>query len=255
MTVDLHFRKSGNGQPLIILHGLFGSSDNWQTIGKKLAENFTVYLVDLRNHGHSPHSAEFSYRLMCDDLHQLIVNENLTDIILCGHSMGAKVAMMYTQQFPERISKLIVVDMGIKKYPPHHQIIFDALFAVDTEKISSRKEAEDILKNKIDDNGVLQFLLKNLYWKENGKLEWRMNVKVIHDKIDEILLAIPDKVIKNETLFIRGEKSNYILESDWSEIKKLFPFSRLETVKGSGHWVHAEAPVEFYHLLGNFIKS
>lgn len=253
MTIDLHFRKSGNGQPLIILHGLFGSSDNWQTIGKKLSEKFTVYLVDLRNHGHSPHTDEFSYGSMCNDLHQLIVNENLTDIILCGHSMGAKVAMMYTQQFPERISKLVVVDMGIKKYPPHHQLIFDAIFAVDTETINSRKEAEEILKTRIDDHGVLQFLLKNLYWKENGKLAWRMNVKVIHDKIDEILTAIPDVVVKNETLFIRGEKSNYIPESDWNDIKKLFPFSTLETVKGSGHWVHAESPIEFYRILDDFI--
>jgi len=255
MTVDLHYRKSGYGQPLIILHGLFGSSDNWQTIGKKLAEDFSVYLVDLRNHGHSPHSDEFSYELMCEDLHQLIKNEKLNDIILCGHSMGAKVAMFYTQKFPEQISKLIVVDMGIKKYPPHHQLIFDAIFSVDTDKISSRKEAEEILKNKIEDQGVLKFLLKNLYWKEEGKLAWRMNVRVISEKIDEILSAVPPVVVKNETLFIRGEKSNYILEDDWQEIMKIFPQAKLETIAGSGHWVHAEAPVEFYNVLTKFIQQ
>ncbi|MFZ5553207.1 MAG: alpha/beta fold hydrolase [Bacteroidota bacterium] len=253
MTVDLHFRKMGQGQPLIILHGLFGSSDNWQTIAKKLSENFLVYLVDLRDHGHSPHTSDISYPLMCDDLHQLVINENLHDIILCGHSMGGKTAMFYTQRFSEKTDKLVVVDMGTKKYPPHHQLIFDAIFSINTDVISSRKDAEEILKRKIEDNGVLQFLLKNLYWKEEGKLAWRMNVKLLFDKMDNILAPVPQVAVQNETLFIRGEKSNYITDNDWPGIQELFPHSQLVTVAGSGHWVHAEAPVAFYEALSSFI--
>lgn len=251
--MNLHFRTYGTGQPLVILHGLFGTSDNWQTLGKAFAEKFTVYLVDLRNHGHSPHSPEMDYWLMADDVKNLFDAEGISNAILMGHSMGGKTAMFFAQLYPELLSKLIVVDMGAKKYPPHHQVIFDALSAVDLNLVKSRKEAEKIISSHFNDQGVIQFLLKNLYWVSEGQLAWRMNLPVLIEKIDSILEEVPQRVCEIPTLFIRGGKSNYILEEDWSTIQEIFPNSELKSIATAGHWVHAEAPKEFYGLVMDFI--
>lgn len=252
--MKLHYRTIGEGvTPLIILHGLFGTSDNWQTLGKAFAEKFTVYLVDLRNHGHSPHSPEMDYWLMADDVKKLFDAEGISNAILMGHSMGGKTAMFFAQLYPELLSKLIVVDMGAKKYPPHHQVIFDALSAVDLNLVKSRKEAEEIISSHFNDQGVIQFLLKNLYWLNEGQLAWRMNLPVLIEKIDSILEEVPQRVCEIPTLFIRGGKSNYILEEDWSAIQEIFPNSELKTIATAGHWVHAEAPKEFYGLVMDFI--
>lgn len=243
----------GSGQPLVILHGLFGTSDNWQTLAKAFAEKNTVYLVDQRNHGHSPHSDEMDYFAMADDLKELFDENKLENVVLMGHSMGGKTSMFFAQQYPRLLDKLIVADMGAKKYPPHHQLIFEALLDVDLEKVKTRREVEDIIKSHIQDNGVIQFLLKNLYWTDKEKLAWRMNLPVLHRDIEQILEAIPPKTCDVNTLFIRGEKSNYILESDWDDIQSQFPNSKLETIMGAGHWVHAEAPKEFYKIVSEFI--
>ncbi len=251
--MNLHYRILGSGQPLIILHGLFGSADNWQTLAKGFAEKFKVVLVDLRNHGHSPHSDEMNYDVMAEDVFELIQKENLQNSILMGHSMGGKTAMFFAQMHEELLDKLIVVDMGLKKYSPHHQEIFDAVRGLDTDKIKSRKEAEEHLRKTITDQGVLQFLLKNLFWSDKEKLDWRFNLHVLYREIENILEAVPNQRVDVKTLFIRGEKSNYILDEDFEDIKKRFPNSEIKTVMGAGHWVHAEKPREFYEVVSGFI--
>ena len=254
--MKLHYRKLGEGQPLLILHGLFGSSDNWQTLGKKFAEDFEVYLVDQRNHGRSPHTDEFSYELMAEDLHELITDLGLSDVILVGHSMGGKTIMQFAQNYPELIKKMIVVDMGPKKYASHHDSILAGLNAIDVDVVKSRKEADAILSEYVPQPGVKQFLLKNLYWEVPGEqLAWRINIPVLSDKINSILDSIQLETDETETLFIRGEKSNYILDSDFENIKKLYPNSEIKTIYDAGHWVHAEKPAEFYEMVFSYCKN
>ena len=250
--MKLHYRELGAGKPLVILHGLFGFSDNWQTHAKKFAEYFRVILVDLRNHGHSPWSEDFSYRLMSEDLEELAKDLNLNKFILLGHSMGGKVAMHYAQSHASRLEKLIIVDIGIKKYPMHHEHILAGMHALDLEKLQSRSESEVILRRHIDSEGVIQFLLKNLYWKEKGQLAWRMNLPVLERQMEEILAAVPDVEVRTTTLFIRGEMSNYILDDDWNDIENLFPDSDLCTIQNAGHWVHAEQPQVFIDAVLSF---
>ncbi len=239
--MKLFYREYGEGKPFVILHGLFGFSDNWTSHAKKLADYYRVILVDLRNHGHSPWSDEFSYELMVKDLNELVALLNLKKFILLGHSMGGKVAMRYAQLNPESLDKLVVVDMGVKEYPPHHQHIITAIKAIDTTKLSSRSEAELHLKKYVENEGIIQFLLKNLYWKEKGKLEWRMNFPILEKNMSEILKELPFKESWVTTLFIRGSLSNYILNEDIDDLEKNFPDSNLVTVSNAGHWVHAEA--------------
>ena len=252
--MKLHYRKYGEGQPLIILHGLFGSSDNWQTLGKKFAENFEVYLVDQRNHGHSPKSNEFNYQLLSDDLYKLITDLELENITLIGHSMGGKTVMHFAQEHPLFIKKLIVVDIGPKAYPMHHDIILAGLNSLDLSAIKSRGQADKQLSKFIEDIGVKQFLLKNLYWIEKGQLGWRINIPVLEKKMPDILAAIPDKIVETHTLFIRGEKSNYIVEDDFQNIYDQFPNSEIETIYDAGHWVHAENPFSFYNMVLEFSR-
>ncbi len=250
--MELSFRELGTGKPLVILHGLFGFSDNWQTHAKKFSDYYRVILVDLRNHGHSPWSEEFSYQLMVNDLVELFNKLNLTDVILLGHSMGGKVAMHFAQSHSEFIEKLIVVDMGIKEYPLHHQHILKAFDSIDLNKLTARSEAERILSSFIESKGVVQFLLKNLYWRDKGKLAWRVNFKVLQSSMPEILSALPKNEVLLPTLFIRGALSDYILASDIEEIENLFPDSQFVTIDNAGHWVHAEAPEEFTDAVLSF---
>lgn len=238
--MKLHYRELGEGKPFVILHGLFGYSDNWQTHGRKLAEYFRVIMVDLRNHGHSDWSDEFSYELMVSDIKELFDDLNLNDAILLGHSMGGKVAMSFAQNYPELLDKLIVVDMGIKAYPPHHQKILEAVCTLDLSKLSNRLEADEHLSKYIDSEAIRQFLMKNIYWKEKGKLAWRMNLSVLEKEMDNILSAIENKECLVQTLFIRGALSNYILDEDILDIEKVFPDSDVVTIENAGHWVHAE---------------
>ena len=252
--MKLNFRRSGDGEPLIILHGLFGSLDNWQTISKKFAENFTVYLVDQRNHGHSPHSDEMNYFAMADDLAELMESENISKANLLGHSMGGKTILFFAQNYAEKIKKMIVADMGMKRYPPHHDVIFNALLSADLEKLKTRKEVEDHVEQYISDPAVVAFLLKNLYWKEKDQLAWRMNLQVLYREIDEILTSVPDKEITSPTLFIRGGKSNYITDDDMEKIRQQVPQAAFVTIEKAGHWIHAEAPREFYEAVMNFLR-
>jgi pimeloyl-ACP methyl ester carboxylesterase len=250
--MKLYYRQLGEGKPLVILHGLFGFSDNWQTHAKKLAEYYEVTLVDLRNHGHSPWSAEFSYALMVEDLHELLAVLHIEKPILLGHSMGGKLAMHFDQSYPQFIEKLIVVDMGVKAYPPHHAHILAAIHAIDLSKMNARSEAEAILQTFVESEGIRQFLLKNLYWEEKGKLAWRVNFPVLEASMPEILAALPEHESFTPTLFIRGLLSNYILDEDSAQLESYYPDSQLASIPNAGHWVHAEAPDAFIDEVLSF---
>jgi len=251
--MKLNFKKIGNGNPLLILHGLFGSLENWGSLGKKFAENNLVYLIDLRNHGRSPHSEEMSYDLMADDLLELIQDENINSPIILGHSMGGKAALLFAEKYPKYLNKLIVADIGMKAYPMHHDEILKGLNSVKLQEISSRNQAQQSIQVHINNIDIQQFLLKNLYWIEKGKLAWRMNLKEIEKNIEEILVKI--NIHKNpiNTLFIRGEMSNYILEEDFEDILKSFPNAEIKTIPKVGHWLHAENPIDFYKIVREFI--
>lgn len=254
--MQLRFKKTGEGRPLIILHGLFGSSDNWQTLAKHFAENnFAVYLVDQRNHGHSPHTSTISYKLMADDLLQFITGEKISNACIIGHSMGGKTAMLFTLDNPSIVSKLVVVDMAPKYYPPHHRAILDALLSVDLTKLKTRKEVEQVLSEKITDMSTRQFLLKNLYWKDNEQLAWRFNLTVLDKKINNLSEAISGNAFNKPVLFIRGEKSNYISEEDAGSIKSLFPLAQIVTAPVAGHWVHADNPKWLLETCLTFLSN
>lgn len=253
--MKLNYRKLGEGRVLIILHGLFGSSDNWQTLGRKYAEKYTVYLVDQRNHGHSNRSTEFSYELLANDLLELMNDEGIENAHLLGHSMGGKTVMTFVQLYPTKVDKLIVADIAPKGYAPHHQTILAALASVDLEVMNTRKEVEDHISTYIPDPGTKQFLLKNLYWNEHQQLDWRINIPVLTANMDLIIGPITTDVVETPTLFLRGEKSGYILDDDLEDIHQQFPNSKVQTIAGAGHWLHAEKPEEFYNLTSNFLEE
>lgn len=250
--MKLHFKKQGTGQPIIILHGLFGMLDNWQSIANELATSFEVWLLDARNHGHSPHSNEFTYDAMAHDLHQFILDHGIKKPIIVGHSMGGKTAMRHAQLYSAEIKKLVVVDMGIKKYPVHHHQIIAALKAVPVRQLQSRKEAEEFMKPHISEMGIRQFLLKSLHRNSDGTYNWRFNLDVIAEEISNVSEALPESNVELPTLFIRGAMSNYITEEDFEDIQNMFLNSSIETIEKAGHWVHAEAPDRVIKLIEAF---
>lgn len=250
----LNFRTLGAGHPLIILHGIFGSSDNWQSQAKVLAEKYKVYLVDLRNHGNSFHADEFHYGLMSNDILALMEAEGLSEASILGHSMGGKVAMHVACRFPEKIRQLIVVDIAPRHYLPHHQQIFEGFHSVQLSALKSRKEADEQMAAKIGDFGVRQFILKNLYRNKEGQFSWKLNLSVIEKNIEQVGAALPEVYrFDKETLFIRGSKSDYIRDEDKATILKQFPKASIETVTGAGHWVHAEKPADLLAMVTDFL--
>ncbi|MDP1800873.1 MAG: alpha/beta fold hydrolase [Bacteroidota bacterium] len=256
--MKLAYREFGQGQPLVIMHGLFGQSDNWNTLAKQFAEKgFHVFTLDLRNHGLSPHSDVWNYEVMADDLKEFIDEHKLKNTIVLGHSMGGKVAMFFELKYTNVASKIIVADISPRAYEPHHDSVLKALNAVDFSKIKTRKEAEAILNTYLDDFGTKQFLLKNIYWRDtdNNIMDWRFNLKAITQNYNNIGAAIPAGSSNVATLVVRGERSDYIAESDLVDFKDHFPNFKLETVLGSGHWIHAEKPKEFFEAVMLFIRS
>ena len=252
----LHSRIIGEGKPLLILHGFLGMSDNWKTLGNQYSQNeFQAHLIDQRNHGKSFHSDDFDYELLADDLKNYMVHHNISSANLIGHSMGGKTVMQFACSNPKLVEKLIVADIAPKYYPPHHSEIINGLVSLNFEKINSRTEADNELAKHLSDFGIRQFLLKNLYWVEKGKLGFRFNLSILQNKIEEIGENISSTAtFTGETLFLRGDKSEYILQNDFDIIKRHFPKAAINTISNAGHWLHAENPKEFLSETLNFLN-
>lgn len=257
MSVILHANILGEGNPLVIIHGFLGMSDNWKTLAAQYAEKgFQVHAIDLRNHGKSFHSSDWGYDYMVQDVFDYCEYHNLNTISVIGHSMGGKVAMLLATIYPDLVENLIVADIGPKYYAPHHQTILQALNSVDFAVKPSRSEVEQIVSRYITDFGTKQFLLKNLYWVESGQLGFRFNLKVFTENPSVIGEALPfENHFEKKTLFLRGDKSDYILEADFETILYHFPNAIIETVSNAGHWLHAENPKEFFEKTIRFLNQ
>jgi len=240
---------------LIVLHGLFGSSDNWQTAAKNLSEHFTVHLMDMPNHGKSPAMEPFDYEAMAKAVKDTCDQIPAKKYYLLGHSMGGKAAMRFAQLYPEVLLALVVVDIGPRSYIRHHDFVFNAVNQVNLDQVSSRKEVEEIIGREIEDWTVQQFILKGLTRNSEGKYEWRTQFGILEENIDNILAAIPMEPVNTPTLFIAGGKSNYILPQDHTEILKTFPNADFKTIADAGHWVHAEKPGELAEMVTHFCFS
>lgn len=252
----LYSRIEGEGKPLLIIHGFLGMSDNWKSFGSLYAaEGFQVHMLDLRNHGRSFHSDDFSYEIMVNDVLEYCQHHNLSNISIIGHSMGGKVAMLFATTYTDLVEKLIVADIGPKYYAPHHQDILAGLNAVDFSEKPDRSQVEETLYPFIPDFGTRQFLMKSLYWETPGQLAFRFNLPVFNAKIEQIGVALPaEKSFEKPTLFIRGGNSCYILDTDLPEIQNHFPNFKLATIPNAGHWLHAENPKLFFEETSNFLK-
>lgn len=257
MNEMLHSNIIGAGQPLLILHGFLGMSDNWKTLGTQYAdEGYQVHLIDQRNHGKSFWSEDFSYDLMAEDVLRYMDKREIQQAAILGHSMGGKTAMRFACNYPQRVEKLLVADIAPKYYPPHHQEILNGLNAMDLPSYDSRGEADKALKAHIPDFGTRQFLLKNLYWKEKGLLAFRFNLDVLTEEYEAVGEAIgSSETFPGSTLFLRGDRSEYISPSDEEEIRKHFPFATVITISNAGHWLHAENPGEFFTRSMEFLRA
>ena len=252
--MQLNFKKLGAGKPLVILHGLFGSADNWFSISKELKDNYTLYLIDQRNHGDSPQSEEWNYEVMADDLKEFMDGEKLEKVFLMGHSMGGKTAMNFALKFPEKVEKLIVADIAPRYYPVHHQTILEGLNAIDLKGIQSRKEADDELAKYIPEIGIRQFLLKSLGRDSEGFV-WKINLPVITGKINNVGQALPEgESFDGPTLFLAGANSDYVQQSDLDDINTFFPNNEVEFIANAGHWLHAEQPGAVVEEVRKFLK-
>ena len=253
--MQLFYRPSGQGDPLIILHGLFGSSDNWYSLAKVFAERFQVFLVDQRNHGQSPHSSEFDYKLLTEDILEFIREHGIKKPVIMGHSMGGKAAMNFAVRYPEQLSNLIVVDIVPKAYPVHHDAILDGLKAIPLDSLASRNDADKILSDYVPEPDVRQFLLKNLTRKSGGGFEWKINLEAIDRNIEAMGEGMKySGKYDGHSLFIKGKKSKYYAEGDEMLIQNIFPKAEFATLD-TGHWVQAEKPDEFASLVFNYLTN
>ncbi|MFY9243326.1 MAG: alpha/beta fold hydrolase [Polaribacter sp.] len=250
----LHSQILGEGKPLLILHGYFGSSDNWKTLGNQFADNFQVHLIDQRNHGRSFHAEDFNYDLLAQDLYEYVQHHQLENFHLIGHSMGGKTAMLFAVKYPDLVDKLIIVDISPKEYKPHHNAILAGLNSVDFSLQNSRNLVDEQIAKYIPEFGVRQFLLKNVYWKEKGVLEYRFNLKSLTENNIEVGKSLPiNAVFKKSTLFLKGENSGYIIAEEHLIIDTHFPSNKIVEIKNAGHWLHAENPKDFYKEVCEFL--
>lgn len=253
--MKLHSNILGEGTPFLILHGFLGMGDNWKTLGNKFAgAGYEMHLIDQRNHGKSPHSDEFDYKIMAADVIEYCEKHELSEIILMGHSMGGKTAMLTAALQPELVKKLIVVDIAPKYYAPHHQQILEGLTALEEANLESRKEAEDLLKEFISNKGIRMFLLKNLDRKDKNKYSLKLNLPALKANIEKVGEALPnDKSYSGPVIFIKGENSDYITFEDEPAIKNQFPKAEIVSINNAGHWVHAENMEGFFEAVMVFL--
>ncbi|PIE50643.1 MAG: alpha/beta hydrolase [Flavobacteriales bacterium] len=248
------YGQENEGLPLLIFHGLFGMLDNWGTFGRDLGESRPVHLIDLRNHGRSFHTNGMTHKDLADDITNYMQYHQIEKAHLLGHSLGGKAVMQFAIQHPEKVAKLIVVDISPKAYPPHHQGIIKALKSVDFEQVKSRSEVENLLSQYIPEKSIVFFLTKSLYWTKDKKLNWRFNLDALSNHYNDFVgNAIQFGVFEGETLFIAGDKSNYILPQDDFLMKQQFPQYQLIKIPNAGHWVQAENPKDFTKAVKGFL--
>lgn len=253
--MELNYQSYGKGAPLVILHGLFGMLDNWHTVGRMLSEHFQVFLVDQRNHGRSPHSQEWSYDVMAEDIKSFIAQHQISPCFLLGHSMGGKAAMTAALRYPDQVEKLVVIDIAPRPYPSFHDSILEALTSLDLGQHTSRQAVDDALSTSIHEGPIRQFLMKNLARNDDGSFRWKMNLPIIATKYPEILKGIDfSDAYSKPALFVRNMKSSYIVERDLSDIRRLFPQATIVDFE-NGHWVHAEAPRQLTETVVDFLKK
>ncbi len=252
----LHSNIIGEGHPFVILHGFLGMSDNWKTLGRQFSDKgFQVHLVDQRNHGRSFWDDDFNYEVLVEDLKHYCDIHNLKDIVLLGHSMGGKTAMLFASQHPDLVSKLLVADISPRFYPIHHDAILEGLSQLNFNEIESRGAADKMLSSYVTDLGTRQFLLKNLYWVEKGKLGLRINLEVLKEEVGEVGEALPSySKFEKDTLFLKGDRSEYIGLEDEAIISSHFSKANIVTVSNSGHWLHAENPMAFFEAVVEFVS-
>jgi pimeloyl-ACP methyl ester carboxylesterase len=260
--MKLHFKELGkvDKPPLVMLHGLFGSSDNWMGVGSRLGCH--CYALDLRNHGLSPHSEVMDYTVMAEDVAEFFETHQLGRAHVLGHSMGGKVAMQLALRHPERVEKLVVVDMAPRPYSAEHVPIFKALLGLNLKRYPSRREIEDALEPEIPDLTLRRFLLKNLSHESPGGSEtiesrvfkWKIPLEAIYASYPRLCEAIQsDHSFEHPALFLHGGQSPYVTIADAPQIGKLFPNLQFATIPQARHWVHADAPDEFVRRVSTFL--
>lgn len=252
--MQLHYQIQGHGQTLLLLHGLFGSADNWNSIARPLAQHFQVVTVDLRNHGRSAHAASQTYAEMAEDVLTLCDAQGWSRIHLLGHSLGGKVAMQLAAQVPHRLEKLIVVDMSMRAYADVHTHLIDAMLALDLTRTHTRSSADKALADSIPNQMLRQFLLTNLIKGEHG-LQWRLNLSALKANYPHLQSAVcRHSHYAQPCLFIRGEHSDYITPQDMTEIQQHFTQAQFVSLP-TGHWVHAEQPTQFVQTVKQFLHG
>lgn len=261
--VQLHVQQMGNGPSLVILHGLFGNWENWRSHARQLSDSFQVTLMDLRNHGESPHREQMTYPLMAADVAHTCRQLNIERTHVVGHSMGGKTAMQLALDFPDLVERLIVVDIAPVQYPPHHQRILQGMQSIAAQPLGSRKEADNHLSEFVDEAGIRSFLLKNLQRDEQGQYQLRINLDAIVDQYESIAAAIAPSAPtqgKQHTgvqsaLFIKGGDSDYLLETHRDAVVSLFPKAEVKVVAGTGHWLHSEKPAVVQKIVRDYLSQ
>jgi esterase len=254
--MNLAFEVVGEGHPLVILHGLLGSTDNWRSMSRRLGAHYKVFAIDLRNHGRSPHSDIFDYDVMTADLREFMEQQALRRIMLLGHSMGGKVAMQFAIDYSEQVDRLVIVDIAPKPYEPSQRYLLKALRSLDLTRYKSFADVDAALAAKVSSESLRQFLLKNLARDENGRLRWKIHLAAIDRNYDKLGRGVaPERTFDKPTLFIRGARSNYIEDDDAPLIRQMFPQAEIATLPEAGHWIHVDAPEEFFQTVVNFLNK